>query len=122
MNRWSFAGGLTVTLLLLLMLSGFCVWATRGLTDDMNSLINRNYDTIRSIQELRSVFTRINAQCLAVQDIAGLTNTRKVFVQERQAAEKRLRQVARNADGMGHGGARAGGPAQCASAGLFCRL
>jgi NtrC-family two-component system sensor histidine kinase KinB len=101
MNRWSFAGGLTVTLLLLLMLSGFCVWATRGLTDEMNSLINRDYDTIRSIRELRSVFTRINAQCLAVQDVAGLGGTRKVFAQERQAAEKRLRQVERNAEGTG---------------------
>ncbi|HEY8994274.1 MAG TPA: ATP-binding protein [Lacunisphaera sp.] len=100
MNRWSLAGGLTVTLMLLLLLSGFCVWATRGLTDEMNSLINRNYDTIRSIRELRSSITRINAQCLAVQDIAGLASTRKVFAQERQAVEKRLRQVERNADGM----------------------
>lgn len=100
MNRWSFAAGLTVTLLLLLMLSGFCVWATRGLTDEMNSLINRNYDTIRSIRELRSVLTRINAQCLAVQDVVSLASTRKVFAQERQAAEKRFRQVQRNSDGM----------------------
>ncbi len=100
MNRWSFAGGLTITLLLLLMLSGFCIWATRGLTDDMSSLINRNYDTIRSIRELRSALTRINAQCLAVQDLASLGTTRKVFLQERQTAQNRLRQVERNSDGI----------------------
>jgi signal transduction histidine kinase/HAMP domain-containing protein len=82
------------------MLSRFCVWATRGLTDEMNSLINRNYDTIRSIRELRSVLTRINAQCLAVQDVVSLASTRKAFAQERQAAEKRFRQVQRNAEGM----------------------
>ena len=100
MNRWSFAGGLTVTLMLLLMLSGFCIWATRGLTDEMSSLINRNYDTIRSISELRSALTRINAQCLAVQDLAGLAVTRKVFAQERLMALNRFRQVQRNSDGI----------------------
>jgi NtrC-family two-component system sensor histidine kinase KinB len=100
MNRWSFAGGLTVTLLLLLILSGFCIWATRGLTDDMSSLINRNYDTIQSVRELRSALTRINAKCLAVNDAADLAATRKIFDQESQTAQKRLRQVMRNSDGM----------------------
>lgn len=100
MNRWSFAGGLTVTLLLLLTLSGFCVWATRGLTDEMGALINRNYDTIRSIRELQAAFTRLNAHCLAIGEVAGIPATAKVFRQERDVAEKRLRQVDRNADGI----------------------
>jgi signal transduction histidine kinase/HAMP domain-containing protein len=100
MNRWSFAGGLTVTLLLLLVLSGFCVWATRGLTDEMSSLIDRNYDTIRSISDLRSALTRLNAQCLAVPDVAALATTTRAFRQEREVAEKRLRQIDRNADGF----------------------
>lgn len=100
MNRWSFAGGLTVTLLLLLVLSGFCIWATRGLTDDMSSIINRNYDTIRNVRELRSALTRLNAQCLAVPDVAGLGPTVNAFRQEREVAEKRVRQIERNADGM----------------------
>lgn len=99
MNRWAFIGGLTVTLLLLLVLSGFCVWATRGLTDDMSSIINRNYENIRALHELRSALTRLNAQCLSVKDVAGLATTVKVFHQEREAAEKRLRQLQRNADG-----------------------
>lgn len=100
MNRWSFAGGLTVTLLLLLVLSGFCIWATRGLTDEMSSLINRNYDTIRSTRELRSALTRLNAQCLTVPDVPGLAATVRAFRQERDTAEKRLRQLERNADGI----------------------
>ncbi len=100
MNRWSFAGGLTITLLLLLVLSGFCIWATRGLTDEMSSLINRDYDTIRSIGELRSALTRLNAQSLAVTDVAGLATTTRAFRQEREVAEKRLRQVELNADGI----------------------
>lgn len=100
MNRWSFAGGLTVTFLLLLILSGFCIWATRGLTDEMASLIDRNYDTIRGIGGLRSSLTRLNAQCLAVKDVAGLAATEKIFRQERDVTEKRLRQVERNADGV----------------------
>lgn len=100
MNRWSFAGGLTITLLLLLVLSGFCIWATRGLTDDMSSIINRNYDTIRGVRELRSVLTRLNARCLAVTDVAGLATNIDAFRQEREVAEKRVRQIERNADGM----------------------
>ena len=101
MNRWSFAGGLTVTLLLLLVLSGFCVWATRGLTDEMSSIISHNYESIRALRELRSALTRLaNAKCLVVDDVAGLANTAKVFRQERDVAEKRLREVERNADGI----------------------
>jgi len=100
MNRWSFVGGLTVTLLLLLTLSGFCVWATRGLTDEMSSIISQNYESIRALRELRSALTRLNAQCLAVKDVAGLGATEKVFRQERDVAEKRLREVERNADGI----------------------
>jgi NtrC-family two-component system sensor histidine kinase KinB len=100
MNRWSVAGGLTITLLLLLVLSGFCIWATRGLTDDMSSIINRNYDTIRGVRELRSVLTRLNARCLAVTDVAGLATNIDAFRQEREVAEKRVRQIERNADGM----------------------
>src|SRR3954465_15591114 len=99
MNRWSFAGGLTITLLLLLVLSGFCVWATRGLTDEMSSLISRNYETVRGMRELRSALTRLNAQCLAVPNVAGLAATVRAFRQERDVAEQRLRQVERNADG-----------------------
>ena len=100
MNRWSFIGGLTITLLLLLVLSGYCVWATRGLTDELSSIINRNYDSIRALHELRSALARLNAQCLAVKDVASLGATEKVFRQERDVAENRLRQVERNADGQ----------------------
>ena len=100
MNRWSYAGGLTITLLLLLVLSGFCIWATRGLTDEMSSLINRNYDAIRSARELRSALIRLNAQCLTVPDVAGLAVTTRAFRQEREVAEKRLRQLERGADGL----------------------
>jgi NtrC-family two-component system sensor histidine kinase KinB len=97
MNRWSFISGLTVTLLLLLMLSGFCVWATRGLTGDISSIINQNYDNIRSIRELRSAMTRLNAQVLVLSDIASLPTATKMFRQEREVAEKRIHQLERNA-------------------------
>ncbi len=97
MNRWSFISGLTVTLLLLLMLSGFCVWATRGLTGDISSIINQNYDNIRSIRELHSAMTRLNAQVLVIPDIASLPTVSKTFPQEREIAEKRIRQLEKNA-------------------------
>jgi CHASE3 domain sensor protein len=97
MNRWSFISGLTVTLLLLLMLSGFCVWATRGLTGDISSIINQNYDNIRSIRELRSAMTRLNAHVLVISDISSLPTVSKTFPQEREIAEKRIRQLEKNA-------------------------
>ena len=96
MNRWSFITGLTVTLLLLLTLSGFCVWATRGLTDEMSSIINQNYDNIRALRELRSAFTRINAQCLIANDGATLRASTTIFRKERDFAENRLARIERN--------------------------
>src|ERR1700712_4974698 len=97
MNRWSFISGLTVTLLLLLMLSGFCVWATRGLTGDISSIINENYDNIRALRELRSAMTRLNAQVLVLPDVPSLPTASKIFLQEREVAEKRVRQLEHNA-------------------------
>ncbi len=97
MNRWSFISGLTVILLLLLVLSGFCVWATRGLTDEMGTIINQNYDSIRALRELRSALTRINAQCLALPEGTSIAATGPAFRKERDVAEKRLGQVERNA-------------------------
>ena len=102
MNRWSFISGLTVTLLLLLMLSGFCVWATRGLTSDISSIINENYDNIRSVRELRSALIRLNAQILVLPDLTNLPTTARIFRLERDVAEKRIHQL--EEDSMGVGG------------------
>lgn len=93
MNRWTFAGGLTVILLLLLVLSGFCVWATRGLTEEMGSLIDQNYDGIRAVRDLRSAVTRIDAHYLGSKDPASLPDRREVFLQERDIVEQRLEQL-----------------------------
>jgi NtrC-family two-component system sensor histidine kinase KinB len=97
MNRWSFAGGLTVTLLLLLMLSGFCVWATRGLTDEIGLIINESYDNVRAVREMQSAVTRLNAQCLAVKTIAELPDTTAIFRHEKEVVQKRISQVGQNA-------------------------
>ncbi|MEO6995411.1 MAG: hypothetical protein ABI273_17530, partial [Lacunisphaera sp.] len=101
MNRWSFISGLTVTLLLMLMLSGFCVWATRGLTGDISSIINENYDNIRSVRELRSGLIRLNAQILVLPDLTNLPTTARIFRQERDVAEKRIHQLEENPMGVG---------------------
>lgn len=96
MNRWSFIGGLTVTLLLLLTLSGFCVWATRGVTDETNSIINRNYDNIRSLREMSSALLRINSRALSIKVAAGISAAQETFRQERELVERKLNQVERN--------------------------
>jgi len=97
MNRWTFIGGLTVTLMLLLILSGFCVWATRGLTDDFSSIINRNYDNIRSLRQMSSALARINTRALVAKDPGSIPAAIEPFRQERDVVEKRLTQVQRNA-------------------------
>ncbi len=93
MNRWTFAGGLTVILLLLLTLSGFCMWATRGLTEEIGSLIDQNYDRIRAVRDLRSAVTRIDGHYLASKSPASLPDSREVFRQERDLVERRLMQL-----------------------------
>lgn len=95
MNRWTFIGGLTVTLLLLLVLSGFCFWATRGLTSEISTVIDRNYDGIRALRELCSSLNRLNAYYLAAEDVAGVPDTLEVFRHEHDIVERKLAQAMR---------------------------
>ncbi len=93
MTRWTFVGGLTVTLLLLLILSGFCVWATRSLTEQIGSLIAQNYDGIRAVRDLRTSVTRIDTAYLASKDPQSMPDNREVFRKERDIVERRLMQL-----------------------------
>lgn len=69
MRRWSFISGLTVMLALMLGLSGYCVWVTRGLSSDLDRLFAQNYDKIRAIRDLRSAMTQINARYLGADGL-----------------------------------------------------
>ena len=60
MKHWSFVSGLTLLLLLMLALSGYCIWVTRGLTGELDRLITLNYEKIRAMRDLRSSMIRIN--------------------------------------------------------------
>jgi NtrC-family two-component system sensor histidine kinase KinB len=95
MNRWTFIGGLTVTLLLLLVLSGFCIWATRGLTGEIGSVINQNYDGIRALRELCSSLNRLNAYYLVATDVSGVPDTLEVFKHEHEIVDIKLAQLLR---------------------------
>lgn len=90
MNRWNFISGLTVTLLLLLVLSGFCVWVSRGLTSEIGSIINENYDGIRAMRELRTSVTRINTHYLAARDVANVPEARETYRHERAQIEAKV--------------------------------
>jgi two-component system, NtrC family, sensor histidine kinase KinB len=98
MNRWSLASGLTVILLLLLLLSGYCVWITRGLTDDIAAIIGRNYETIHANREMRSAMMRLSAHYLGTKDVASIPDTREVYEHEHAGIERQLRVIAHNSD------------------------
>jgi NtrC-family two-component system sensor histidine kinase KinB len=90
MKRWSFISGLTITLLLLLVMSGYCVWVTRGLTTDLEKIIADNYDTIRSVRDLRSAMTRINSRYLVSRNLDKLSLNQGVFDVESAFISDRL--------------------------------
>jgi signal transduction histidine kinase len=94
-RNWSFISGLTVILLLLLVLSGYCVMATRMLTADLDGLISHNYDAIRAIRELRDSTTRINAHYRKAVTAADIPYAISAFQHERELIESRVAQLAR---------------------------
>lgn len=90
MRRWSFVSGLTIMLLLLLVLSGYCVWVTRGLTSDLDRLIAQNYDKIRAVREMRSAMTRINARYLSSSALKHAPAALGVFENESAVIREQL--------------------------------
>lgn len=94
-RNWSFISGLTVILLLLLVLSGYCVMATRMLTSDLDGLISHNYDAIRAIREVRDSTTRINAHYRKAVTAADIPYAVSAFLHERALIESRLAQLTR---------------------------
>ncbi len=101
MKRWSFISGLTITLLLLLVMSGYCVWVTRGLTTDLEKIIADNYDTIRAVRDLRSSMTRINARYLSVRTIARIPSGQGNFDVESAIINERLDAIRRSSSEPG---------------------
>lgn len=98
-RNWSFISGLTVVLLLLLVLSGYCVTVTRTLTADLDRLIAGNYDVIRAVRELRDSTTRLDAHYRKATAVEEIPYSVGVFLRERELIEARLAQIAAAADG-----------------------
>ena len=97
MKRWNFISGLTVILLLLLVLSGYCVWVTRDLTTDLERIIAGNYDTIRALRDVRTSMTRVNARYLSTRTIAKISPGQGTFEFESAIIAERLEAVRRSA-------------------------
>ena len=98
-RNWSFISGLTVVLLLLLVLSGYCVTVTRTLTADLDRLIAGNYDVIRAVRELRDSTTRLDAHYRKATSAEGIPYSVGVFQRERELIGSRLNRIAAAADG-----------------------
>lgn len=93
MRRWGFVTGLTIMLLLLLVLSGYCVWVTRGLTSDLDRLIALNYDKIRAVRDLRSAMTRINARYLGASSAGQVPSALGMFENESAVIRQQMKLV-----------------------------
>ncbi len=98
-RNWSFISGLTVVLLLLLVLSGYCVMVTRTLTADLDRLIAGNYDVIRAVRELRDSTTRLDAHYRKATTVEEIPYSVGVFLRERELIEARLAQIVGAVDG-----------------------
>ena len=90
MRRWRFIYGLTVMLVLMLGLSGYCVWVTRGLSDDIDRLFATNYDKIRAIRDVRAAMTQINARYLSAEGLRKDPVALGVFENESKLITERL--------------------------------
>ncbi len=83
MKRWNFVTGLTIVLLLLLVVSGFCVWTARSLTADIDQMIASNFETIRAMRGVRLSVVRIDAQYRSATTPAEISKVRGLFDVER---------------------------------------
>lgn len=93
MRRWNFVSGLTILLLLMLILSGYCVWVTRGLTSDLDRLIAHNYDKIRAIRDLRAAMTQINTRYLSSTAVRQAPASLGTFENESAVIREKLATV-----------------------------
>lgn len=101
MNRWPLISGLTITLLLLLVMSGFCVWTTRSLTTEVDQMIANNFETIRVLRDLRTSVARIDAQYRSGGSIEEINRSMSIFEVERAQIRRYLVIARKNAGGLG---------------------
>ena len=95
MKRWTFISGLTVILLLLLVLSGFCIWTARTLSDDIDRLITNNFETLRTLRGLRASVARIDAQYRVSTSVGDISPSRSLFDLEKAEMGKSVAKVRR---------------------------
>ncbi len=103
MKRWSFVSGLRVILLLILVLSGYCVWTARGLTNDLERIIAENYDTIRAVRDMRSAMTHINARYLTSRSVEKVASSPGTFEVESAVILERVATIRRSSSGSAEG-------------------
>lgn len=97
MKQWNFLSGLTIILLLLMTLGGYCVWISNTLSEDIGSLISRNYDMLRAVSDLRTANARINTTFLSVRSPTEFSDKLSVYEHERRNLLEKLEQIKRTA-------------------------
>ncbi|MDP3071961.1 MAG: HAMP domain-containing protein [Opitutaceae bacterium] len=95
MRRWNFISGLTVILLLLLVLCGFCVWTARTLSGEINQMISGNFDTLRALRGIRLAVSRIDAQYRSSTSTGEIPRALGLYELARTDVEQHLRLVRR---------------------------
>lgn len=93
MKQWNFLSGLTIILLLLMTLGGYCVWISNTLSEDIGSLISRNYDTLRAVRQLSTAAARIDNIFLSAAEPADFADKLSTFQHEREVLLGQLNQV-----------------------------
>jgi NtrC-family two-component system sensor histidine kinase KinB len=85
-------------LLLLLVVSGFCVWTARSLTSDIDRMISSNFESIRAMRSLRLAVVRIDAQYRSATTPAEISKVRGLFDVERLQIQRSISLAEANAD------------------------
>ncbi len=100
MKRWNLVTGLTVVLMLLLVVSGFCVWTARSLTSDIDRMISSNFETIRAMRSLRLSVVRLDAQYRSATAPAEISKARGLFDVERVQIQRNITVAESNVDSV----------------------
>ncbi|MFT3781945.1 MAG: histidine kinase dimerization/phospho-acceptor domain-containing protein [Nibricoccus sp.] len=88
MKRWSLVSGLTIILLLLLVLCGFCVWTARTLTSEVDQVLSSDFTAIRTLRNIRGSVSTVDAQYRSSTSVDDVYRSRDLFDHEHAAVQK----------------------------------
>lgn len=95
MKRWDFFSGMTLILLLLIGLGAYSMWISKQYNQDVESLVGKNFDTLRAVRALRTSNTRINAIFLSANEPGKFGDVMQTYEHEKKMVLEQLTELRR---------------------------